>query len=347
MSSPPNAKDNQRSRGDRTYPGGASGRRGVCSFLRAHRSCLAAGIAVLLSLVSVGLAPLTFINKQEISQLSTTFDAVKCDQYNMSTSVDALKRAIDGIFSTVDALKRDQDGMSTTVDALKRDQDDMSTTVDALKHYQDGMSTTVDALKRDQDGMSTTVDALKRDQDGMSTTVDALKRDQDGMSTTVDALKRNLDNERSRIAALEKRIHEIVSCPGGYTMWRGTCYKAFIAAKNFSGATAACGKDGGTLAMPRDAETDAFLIWLYKRVSDGFAFWFGLHDQHEEGKFVWVDGSQLGSYSSWGTGQPDNRGWKDHKNADCVRYSAYTDKWKDRECHSTFNFICQVAPGRP
>ncbi|XP_019630201.1 PREDICTED: techylectin-5B-like [Branchiostoma belcheri] len=196
---------------DRAYPGGASGRRGVCSFLRAHRSCLAAGIAVLLSLVSVGLAPLTFINKQEISQLSTTFDAVKCDQYNMSTAVDALKRDQDGMSTTVDALKHDQDGMSSTVDALKRDQDGMSTTVDALKRDQDGMSTTVDALKRDQDGMSTTVDALKRDQDGMSTTVDALKRDQDGMSTTVDALKRDLDNERSRITALEKRFHEIAN----------------------------------------------------------------------------------------------------------------------------------------
>ncbi|XP_078658202.1 uncharacterized protein LOC144903689 [Branchiostoma floridae x Branchiostoma belcheri] len=49
---------------DRAYPGGASGRRGVCSFLRARRSWLAAGIAVLLSLGAVGLAPLTFSNKQ-------------------------------------------------------------------------------------------------------------------------------------------------------------------------------------------------------------------------------------------------------------------------------------------
>ncbi|KAI8505930.1 Fibrinogen C domain-containing protein 1 [Branchiostoma belcheri] len=64
---------------DRTYPGGASDRRGLCSFIRSHRSCLAASIAVLLSLVSVGLVPLTFIYKQEVSQLSTTFDAMKRD----------------------------------------------------------------------------------------------------------------------------------------------------------------------------------------------------------------------------------------------------------------------------
>ncbi|XP_078697523.1 uncharacterized protein LOC144925412 [Branchiostoma floridae x Branchiostoma belcheri] len=129
-----------------SYPGGASGRRGVCSFLRARRSCLAAGIAVLLSLGAVGLAPLTFSNKEEISQLSTTI-------------VDALKRDQDDIhqlFTTVDALERDQD-------ALKRDQYDMRQ-----------LSATVDNLKRDQDDIHqlfTTVDALERDQD-------ALQRDQ-------------------------------------------------------------------------------------------------------------------------------------------------------------------------
>ncbi|XP_078665176.1 uncharacterized protein LOC144907709 [Branchiostoma floridae x Branchiostoma belcheri] len=283
---------------DRAYPGGASARRGVCSFLRARRSCVAAGIAVLLSLVAVGLAPLTFSNKQEISQLSTT----------------------------VDALKRDQDGMSTTVDALKRD----------------------------QDGMSTTVDALKRDQDGMSTTVDALKRDQDGMSTTVDALKRDLNNERSRTATLEQRLHEIVNsktlapCPEGYTKWRGICYKFFYTRKTFDQAAAACRADSGTLAMPRDAETNAFLDSLHNSVSDSGNFWIGLHDQREEGKFEWMDWSALGSYNSWGKRQPNND--RGRREQDCVTYSvnpSHKDKWNDHYCDLRLYFICQTAPGRP
>ncbi|KAI8502365.1 hypothetical protein Bbelb_199530 [Branchiostoma belcheri] len=290
---------------DRSYPGGASGRRGVCSFLRGHRSCLAAGIAVLLSLCAVGLAPLTFSNKQEISQLSTT----------------------------VDALKRDQDDLrqlSTTVDALNRDQD-------ALRR----LSTTVDALKRDQD-------ALRR----LSTTVDALKRDQDALrrlSTTVDALKNELDNNRriptntSKTGFQEKALP---SCPGGYTMWRGTCFKAFMTKKTFDQAAAACRADGGTLAMPRDAETNAFLISLYKSVGEDWNFWFGLHDRRREGRFEWVDGSALGPNSSWGPGQPDNR----RGGEDCVLFSATymeVSEWHVYPCHEQFYFICQTAQGRP
>ncbi|XP_078658507.1 collectin-10-like isoform X2 [Branchiostoma floridae x Branchiostoma belcheri] len=260
------------------------------------------------------------------------------------TTVDALKRDQDDL----KLFKRDQDGMSTTVDALKRDQDGMSTTVDALKRDQDGMSTTVDALKRDQDGMSTTVDALKRQQDDMSTTVDALKRQQEALrrlSTTVDALKRDLDNERKRTATLEQRLPKnlktLAPCPKGYTKWRGICYKAFNTEKTFDQADAACRADGGTLAMPRDAETNAFLISLYKSMRTNKHFWFGLHDQREEGRFEWVDGSALGSYSSWGPREPEDR----RGDQDCVL--TLKDKWAVYYCDQPYYFICQTAPGCP
>ncbi|XP_078661562.1 uncharacterized protein LOC144905688 [Branchiostoma floridae x Branchiostoma belcheri] len=99
---------------DGACPGGASGRRGVCSFLRAHRSCLAAGIAVLLSLCAVGLAPLTFSNKQEISHLS---------------------RAIHQLATTVNALKRDQDDvrqLSASDDAIRAELEKLKIAVEQL-----------------------------------------------------------------------------------------------------------------------------------------------------------------------------------------------------------------------
>eukprot|EP00058_Branchiostoma_floridae_P025268 XP_002610758.1 hypothetical protein BRAFLDRAFT_91544 [Branchiostoma floridae] len=63
-------------------------------------------------------------------------------------------------------------------------------------------------------------------------------------------------------------VEHAVSCPEDYTTWRGICYKAFNTLKNFSDAAAACHEDGGTLAMPRDAETNDFLVSLYKSHKD-------------------------------------------------------------------------------
>ncbi|XP_078603221.1 C-type lectin-like [Branchiostoma floridae x Branchiostoma japonicum] len=203
--------------------------------------------------------------------------------------------------------------------------------------------------------LSTIVEALKRDQDDMrqlSTTVDALKREQQNMrqlSTTVDFLKHAMDTERNRTAALEKRLHEIsktiIPCPAGYAVWRGVCYKPFNTEKTFGGAAAACREDGGTLAMPRDAETNAFLLFLYKSVGDKNCYWFGLHDRREEGSFEWMDGTALGEYNHWAPGEPNNNGG----NEDCVHYCSYKsweDKWNDEPCGRPYRFICQAAPGR-
>eukprot|EP00058_Branchiostoma_floridae_P003908 XP_002589396.1 hypothetical protein BRAFLDRAFT_77839 [Branchiostoma floridae] len=118
---------------DRTYPGGVSGRCALCSSIRSQLIYMAAGIAVLLSLVAMVFALLAFINNGGISELTITVDALKRNQDNMSATDDALKRNQDNMSATDEALKRKQDNMSATVDALKRDLDNMSAFVDALK----------------------------------------------------------------------------------------------------------------------------------------------------------------------------------------------------------------------
>eukprot|EP00058_Branchiostoma_floridae_P018072 XP_002603561.1 hypothetical protein BRAFLDRAFT_122248 [Branchiostoma floridae] len=93
-------------------------------------------------------------------------------------------------------------------------------------------------------------------------------------------------------------------CIEGFTLWRGTCYKVFIAPQNYEDSSATCRQLGGTLAMPRDADTNAFLI---SSLINATTFTrpnnvrFGLHDQRQEGRYEWVDGTPLRKYmyNSW------------------------------------------------
>ncbi|KAI8513329.1 hypothetical protein Bbelb_099680 [Branchiostoma belcheri] len=125
----------------------------------------------------------------------------------------------------------------------------------------------------------------------------------------------------------------------GFREWRGNCYKASTTRKNFKEAAATCGEEGGTLAMPRDAATNDFLITLMSTRAKVFSHWIGLHDQRKEGNFVWVDGSTLGKYNSWAPGLPKKRvGGNDH---DCVAYNSAKRKWRDYRCHLKVFFICQ------
>ncbi|XP_078673664.1 uncharacterized protein LOC144912358 [Branchiostoma floridae x Branchiostoma belcheri] len=127
------------------------------------------------------------------------------------------------------------------------------------------------------------------------------------------------------------------SCPKGYTRKDEVCFKVFKEQKNFDEATAACRKNGGTLAMPRDAETNDFLVRLYKPVSD-FGFWIGLH--RKQGGFEWVDGSALG-FTSWAPREPGD--------GFCAYYAkskGWKGKWGTVPCDSySMPFICQVILG--
>ncbi|KAI8521663.1 hypothetical protein Bbelb_014170 [Branchiostoma belcheri] len=107
----------------------------VSVVLRSRGSCLTAGIAVLLSLIS------------EMTCMSTIVDVLKRD---LSKTVDALKRDIDDMSHASAAVA------SWCMLSLKRHQDDalrLSMAADASQRHMRQLSTTVDALKRDQDDM--------------------------------------------------------------------------------------------------------------------------------------------------------------------------------------------------
>ncbi|XP_066274551.1 uncharacterized protein [Branchiostoma lanceolatum] len=135
------------------------------------------------------------------------------------------------------------------------------------------------------------------------------------------------------------------ACSSGYQMHNGICYKAFNTPKNLRDASSTCAADGGTLAMPKDADTNAFLINLKNAVDNKAKFRFGLTDHHQEGGWMWVDNVALGSFRPWGPGQPDNAG----VNEDCAEYfsgsrSSRKNTWNDGRCTDARMFICQVTP---
>ncbi|XP_066276716.1 C-type lectin domain family 4 member M-like [Branchiostoma lanceolatum] len=132
------------------------------------------------------------------------------------------------------------------------------------------------------------------------------------------------------------------SCPSGYQRHREVCYKVFDSPKTFLGAASTCWADGGTLAMPRDAGINAFLISLAKAAGKTEGVWFGLHDRGQEGHWEWIDGTELGTgYRAWAKGEPNDNDGKQ----DCAWYwGTQNYQWDDSHCYSTNKFICEIKP---
>eukprot|EP00058_Branchiostoma_floridae_P001954 XP_002587442.1 hypothetical protein BRAFLDRAFT_100327 [Branchiostoma floridae] len=110
---------------DRTYPGGARGRRALCSFICSHRNSMAAVITLLTSLVAVGLALMSSLDKQEVSPVSTDAQSEFYNISRLSTAIDALKSDLDNISRLSNALKRDLDNERNRTSALEQRLHDM------------------------------------------------------------------------------------------------------------------------------------------------------------------------------------------------------------------------------
>lgn len=113
----------------------------------------------------------------------------------------------------------------------------------------------------------------------------------------------------------------------------GRDYALCIEPLEWNDAEAYCQGRGQTLASIHDHETWEVLSWSFMELSDTWISWIGLHDQAEEGTFVWSDGSAL-----------DLVPWCDecpHKSGDahdCVANWIWA--WEDVECMWELPFVC-------
>ncbi|CAH1245459.1 PLIN4 [Branchiostoma lanceolatum] len=163
------------------------------------------------------------------------------------------------------------------------------------------------------------------------------------LAAKVDTLSDEVGKVAARSSINDQRLTKLERCIKGFKMWRGICYKVFTARKSFTDSAAICRQLGGTLAMPRDADTNAFLISLHEAAAFTSRVYvrFGLHDWREEGSFEWMDGTALGNYTSWGPGQPQTGS----RRRECVFYDPTKKyKWYSAYCEQRVPFICQVTP---
>ncbi|CAH1239028.1 SSC5D [Branchiostoma lanceolatum] len=161
---------------------------------------------------------------------------------------------------------------------------------------------------------------------------------------------------KRELSSVRKSLEKFVTfgtCPSGYRLKNRKCYKAFSIPKSWSEASEYCRTQGhgGKLAMPKDSDTNNFLIELKNAESTTSGFWFGLNDRDSEGHWRWNDGTSLGSFKYWAQNEPNNRwgrNWygKPLGNEDCAVYiqKIWKNEWNDDHCKFEKYFICETMP---
>ena len=101
---------------------------------------------------------------------------------------------------------------------------------------------------------------------------------------------------------------------------------------------AKCKEQGGEVARIDNAAQDKTV----REVTKGAVALIGLHDNTQEGKFTWLDGS-IPSYKNWAPNEPN-----DYGNGEDCTVVGWGDKWNDMKCaldDSVKGFVCSKWVG--
>jgi hypothetical protein len=131
-----------------------------------------------------------------------------------------------------------------------------------------------------------------------------------------------------------------LSCPNGWQETNGECFRLFSAATDWAGdwdhAQATCVAHGARLAqIASDGENRGAARLL--GAADAESAWIGLRLKTSDAVSAWTDGSELGAFTSWDTGEPDLI-----EPENCVKIFPYGG-WEDTSCAETNAFLCSMS----
>jgi len=129
----------------------------------------------------------------------------------------------------------------------------------------------------------------------------------------------------------------------GAIKWRNHFYKISEEFMGWHEAKAKCEEMGGHLIVIETPEEDAFFRELASRSGIRFekldGIWIGATDEAQEGRWLWVDGSQM-KYTNWHEHQPNNKQGLEHYAMLWCAAGKWVDQPTNSQQHKTY-FACE------
>jgi len=148
-----------------------------------------------------------------------------------------------------------------------------------------------------------------------------------------------IDEARKAAPAILVERHPIDAIP-----YNGHWYKVFTDRRGWREAKVACEQAGGYLVCFETPEEQKFVAQLARQLPgdpNTMAFWIGLTDEAQEGKFVWINGAPL-SFTAWDQINPSNSGGNEHY-GELIKLgqSSVAGIWNDVPVGKQSFYICE------
>ncbi|KAF7686735.1 CD209 antigen-like protein C isoform X2 [Silurus meridionalis] len=228
-------------------------------------------------------------------------------------------------------LSIEKDQLKTSYNNLILNRDQLQTSYNSLTLERDQLQTRYNNLTLNRDQLQTRYNNLTLNRDQLQTRYNNLTLDRDQLQTRYN----NLSAERDQCQYSSMKDKELVK--EGWRVFGTSAYHISTEKKSWAESRQYCREKGADLVIIKSRENQEFII---QQIGKDYQLWIGLSDIETEGKWKWVDGTELTSGTGfWYNGEPSNSGNNEH----CAEMWKFPDKmaWNDRPCSEQSKWICE------
>ncbi|KAM4632831.1 C-type lectin domain family 4 member E-like isoform 2-T2 [Polymixia lowei] len=197
------------------------------------------------------------------------------------------------------------------------------------------IKTKYENMTSQQNQLQSSYDTLTKNRDQLKASYNSLSTERDNLAKERDQLKNNTvvgqDELQKEVNRLKFIITEKPCCPG-WKKFKSSCYYISTATKTWQEGRQDCRDRGADLVIINSKDEQTFIAKLQENT------WIGLSDSQVEGRWMWVDGTDLVGDGSWLKGEPNNSGGRE----DCVHMLRSAGEWNDRPCSTQLYWACEI-----
>ncbi|XP_059195614.1 CD209 antigen-like protein C isoform X2 [Centropristis striata] len=196
----------------------------------------------------------------------------------------------------------------------------------AIGHRDSMCENMIDSLTADRESLRAERDQLKDTSSNLTKEIEALQSQYKAVAASRDKLQEEVNTLNLTRARRE--------CHQGWKAFGDKCYYFSTSGvtKSWALSRKDCLERGADLAIVTTREELDFVSKTYA------VTWIGLSDKDREGKWVWVDGTELQGDEFWQDGEPNNSDGDE----DCAEVSRSAKRFNDVPCSRRFSWACEL-----
>ncbi|XP_058628325.1 CD209 antigen-like protein B [Onychostoma macrolepis] len=264
-------------------------------------------------------------NLTERDQLLTKITNLTDERDQLLTKITNLTDERDQLLTKITNLTDERDQLLTKITNLTDERDQLLTKITNLTEERDQLLTKITNLTEERDQLLTKITNLTDERDQLLTKITNLTEERDLLLTNNMNLteeRNQLKSEKSELQKFSAGVCQFFSLNGGWKCHQSSLYFISSETKSWTESRRYCTDRRADLIIINNTEEQDFV----KDISGGDLVWIGLTDRDVEGKWKWVDGSDVTS-GFWEDGQPNIPQTKEE-----VCALIHSPEWADFPC---------------